>query len=180
MRIKKLWPYQCWQFCRKQFIFQTGSCLWLIPRKTIQHTFIILLSFINARFYIISSYCVITIIVLLFWELFTPAWADSFSQESEWLQVSRTLLSILADLSNTAVWMVSTRTLISPSVTIPDAPITISITITFMFHSFFCSLARSTYLSFFSLSFSFTMWSAGNAKSTILFFFSFFFFFDYQ
>ena len=37
-----------------------------------------------------------------------------------------------------------------------------------MFHSFFNFLARSRYLSFFSLFFfSFTLWSAGKAKSTI-------------
>ena len=37
-----------------------------------------------------------------------------------------------------------------------------------MFHSFFNSLSRSKYLSFFSHSFSFILWSAGTAKSTIL------------
>ena len=37
-----------------------------------------------------------------------------------------------------------------------------------MFHSFFNSLARSRYLSFFSLSFSFILWSTSTAKSTIL------------
>ena len=37
-----------------------------------------------------------------------------------------------------------------------------------MFHVFFNSLARSRYLSFFSHSFSFILWSAGTAKSTIL------------
>ena len=37
-----------------------------------------------------------------------------------------------------------------------------------MFHSFFSSLARSSYLSFFSHSFCFILWSAGTAKSTIL------------
>ena len=36
-----------------------------------------------------------------------------------------------------------------------------------MFHGFFNSLARSRYLSFFSHSFSFILWSAGTAKSTI-------------
>ena len=48
-----------------------------------------------------------------------------------------------------------------------------------MFHSFFNSLARSRYLSLFSHSFIFILWSAGTAKSTILqvlFFFSFSFF----
>ena len=91
-------------------------------------------------------------------------------------QVSRTLLSILAVFNNAVVWMVSTRPPTSkssmlfsnPLVTVPKAPITIGIIVTFMFHSFFNSLARSRYLSFFSHSFSFILWSAGTAKSTIL------------
>ena len=97
------------------------------------------------------------------------------------LQVYRTLLRILADLNNAVVWMVSTRPLISksfspcinPLVTVSRAPITIGITVTFMFHPFFHCLARSRYLSFFLLSFNFTQWSAGTAKSTfqkVLFF----------
>ena len=78
-------------------------------------------------------------------------------------QVSRTLLSIPAVLNNAVVWMVPTRLLISkssspfsnPLVTVPNAPIKIGIIVTCMFHSFFNSLARSRYLSFFSHSFSF-------------------------
>ena len=109
--------------------------------------------------------------------------------DSKSLQVSRTLLSILADLNNAEVWMVSTRPLISKSsspfnnvlTTVPRVPITTGINVTFMFHSFFNPQARSRYLSFFSLSFNFTLWSAGTAKSTILqvlffLFFSFLFF----
>ena len=91
-------------------------------------------------------------------------------------QVSRTLLSILAVLNNAVVWMVSTRPpsakssspFSNPLVTVPNAPITIGIIVTCMFHSFFNSLARSRYLSFFSHSFSFILWSARTAKSTIL------------
>ena len=91
-------------------------------------------------------------------------------------QVSRTLLSILAIFNNVVVWMVSTCLPTSkfsshfsnPLVVVPNAPITISIIVTRMFHSFFNSLARSRYLSFFSHSFSFILWSAGTAKSTIL------------
>ena len=91
-------------------------------------------------------------------------------------QVSRTLLSILAVLNNAVVWMVSTRPptskssspFINPLVTVPNAPITIGIIVTCMFHSFFSSIARSRYLSFFSHSFCFILWSAGTAKSTIL------------
>ena len=49
----------------------------------------------------------------------------------------------------------------NPSVTIPNAPITNGMIVPFMFHSFFNSLARSRYLSFFSHSFSFILLSAG-------------------
>ena len=95
--------------------------------------------------------------------------------DSESPQISRTLLSIQAVLNN-VVWMISTRPPTSkssspfsnPLVTVLNAPITIDIIVTCMFHSFFNSLARLRYLSFFSLSFSFILWSAGTAKSTIL------------
>ena len=90
-------------------------------------------------------------------------------------QVFKILLSIPADLNNVVVWMVSTRPLISKFsipflnslVTAPRAPIIIGITVNFMFHSFFYSLARSRYLSFFSFSFNLTLCSVGTAKSTI-------------
>ena len=101
-------------------------------------------------------------------------------------QISRTRLRILAVLSNAVVWIISIRPPISkssrpfnnPLITVPNAPITIGTIVTFMFHSFFNSLARSRYLSFFSLSFRFILWSPGTAKSTILqILFLFFFFF---
>ena len=96
--------------------------------------------------------------------------------ESKSSQVSRTLLSILAVFNNAVVWMVSTgsptskssRPFNNPIVTVSKTPITIGIIVTFMFQSFFNSLARSRYLSLFSHSFSFILWSAGTAKSTIL------------
>ena len=116
-------------------------------------------------------------------------WSLSDSKSS---QVSRTLLSILAVLNNVVVWMVSTRPPTSkssspfsnPLVTVPNAPITIGIIVTCMFHSFFNSLARSRYLSFFSHSFSFILWSARTAsrqfcKFSFFFFLSFFFFFSF-
>ena len=60
-------------------------------------------------------------------------------------QVSRTLLSIIAVLHNGVVWVVFTRPPPSkssspfnnPLVTVPKAPITIGIIVTFMFQSFF-------------------------------------------
>ena len=96
--------------------------------------------------------------------------------DSKCPQVSRTRLCILAFLSNAVLWIVSTRPPTSkssrpfnnPLVTVPNTSITIGTIVTFMFHTFFNSLARSGYLSFYSLSFRFILWSAGTAKSTIL------------
>ena len=95
--------------------------------------------------------------------------------------VSSSLLSVLATINNAVVCRVWILPLIfnSPSLsskafgTIPSTPITMGITVTFMFHSFLCSLARSKYLSNFLLSFIFTQWLARMAKSTrqLLFFF---------
>ena len=51
--------------------------------------------------------------------------------------------------------------------TVTSEPNTNGMSIAYMFHRFFSSLARSRYLSLFLLSFSFTPWSAGTAKSTI-------------
>ena len=100
-------------------------------------------------------------------------WSFSHSKSP---QTSWTLLSILAVLNN-VVWMVSTRPptskssrpLTNPFVTVPKAPITIGTILTVMFHSFLSILQkRSRYLSFFSHSFSFILWSAGTAKFPIL------------
>ena len=92
-------------------------------------------------------------------------------------QISRTLLSILAIFNNALVWMVSTRPPTSkfsrsfnnPLVTVPThqsqlVQSILSYTIVF----FFNSRARSRYLSLFSNSFNFILWSAGIEKSTIL------------
>ena len=73
-------------------------------------------------------------------------------------QVSRTLLRILAVPNNAVVWMVSTHPptpksfslFNNPLFTVQKPPITFGIIVTCMFHSFFNSLARSRYLSFFS------------------------------
>ena len=90
--------------------------------------------------------------------------SDSKSPQIFW-----TLLSLVADQFYAVVWMAFTRPVISPSsspfinplVTVPRAPITIGIIVTFMFHGFFNPLDKSKYLSFFSLSFNFTLWSSG-------------------
>ena len=60
--------------------------------------------------------------------------------ESKSSQVSRTLLSILADLSNAEVWMISIRSPFSrpfmkPFEIVPSTPIIIRITVSFIFHN---------------------------------------------
>ena len=85
------------------------------------------------------------------------------------LQVSWTNLSILDDLNNASVWIVSIRLPISNSTslltklqgTIPSAPITVGITVTLTFHSFFfSSLAKfkNIVLSFCFLFFYSVVW----------------------
>ena len=116
------------------------------------------------------------ILLLLLLESLSHQHYEWSLSDSKSPQVSRTLLSILADFNNTVVWTVSTHPVISKSsnpctnllVTIPRAPITIGTIITFMFHSFLNSLARLRYLSLFLHSFNFTLWSAKTAESTIL------------
>ena len=112
-------------------------------------------------------------------------WSLSYSRSP---QVSGTHLSILAVFNNAVVWMVSTRAPISkssrlfknPLVSPPKASVTVGTIVTFMFHIFFNSLEGLRYLSFFLLSFSFIMSSAGTAKSTILQVLFFFFVVNYH
>ena len=102
-------------------------------------------------------------------------------------QVSRTLLSILAVLSNAVVVFTrppiskSSRPLNNPLVMVPKAQITIGTIVNFMFNSFFNSLSKSRYLSFFSHSFSFYSVVSCDSKvdnfANSLFFYFFFFFF---
>ena len=61
----------------------------------------------------------------------------------------------------------SSSQLSKPLGVLPNAPITISITGIFMFHSFFRSQAISKYLSLFSFSLIFPLWLAEMAKFTI-------------
>ena len=53
--------------------------------------------------------------IIIPWEIFTPMLADGLSLEVEWQQISMTLLTILANLNNVVVWMVSTCPPISKS-----------------------------------------------------------------
>ena len=135
---------------------------------------------VNLRFGVLknaNTFCSLLFLVIIFtsWKVFSSPLADSLLLESEWQEISRTHLSILTDLSNAVVWMVSTLPLISkssspltnPLVTVPRAPNTIGITITFTFHSFFPS-PRKVNVLILLFTFDFTLWSARKAKSTFL------------
>ena len=72
--------------------------------------------------------------------------------------------------NNVVLWMIFTHPLIfksSTPYTNPFVTIIIGVIVTIMFHNFFSSLARSRYLSLFSLSDSFTLLSTRSKKSTI-------------
>ena len=121
--------------------------------------------FLSLLFYSFESFSHQCLMMVSHWSL----------NDSKSLQFSWILLSIRVDLNNAVVstcplisW--SSNPCISHLVTVSSGPITNGITITFMFHGFVCSLARSWYLSFFffSLSFSFTLWSVGTAKPTFM------------
>ena len=109
--------------------------------------------------------------MILLWEFFTPTLADGLHRslsDSKSPRVSRDPLRIQANLSNAVVWMFSTCPQISKSSSpftislgfVPRAPIKTGITVTFLFYSFFSYLAGSKYLSLFSPSFIFTLWSS--------------------
>ena len=119
-------------------------------------------------------------------EFFTSVFADVFSLEFEWYQVSSSLQDSSQksgrsqqcchlDSLYPSADPKSSRPFDNPLVIVPKAPITIGTIVTFMFYSFFNSLAMSRYLFFFTHSFRFILWSAGTAKSTILQILFFFF-----
>ena len=103
--------------------------------------------------------------------------------DSKSCQVSRTFLSILTDLYNVVVWIVSTCSLISkPSSpllillrNVPSAPITTGITATFMFRGFFFLCFPSKVGILISLFFLFLL--SHCSTGSLSFFLSFFFFF---
>ena len=95
--------------------------------------------------------------------------------DNETSQVSKTLLSIRADLSNAVYHMISSHPPISNS----SSPLSKALGIvSFMLQCFFSSLVWSNYLALFLHSLIFILWSTRTAKSTIrqvLFFFSYLF-----
>ena len=108
----------------------------------------------------------------LLWEFFTPMLTDGFPQESEWQPFSFSFQNSYQYSDRSLVWMVSTYTMISEfssSITnrlgiVPSATAIIGITVTFMFHSFSLSLARSKYLYFCSPFFYFYSVVGWNSK----------------
>ena len=119
-----------------------------------------------------TPYCFF-LLLLLFWEIFTPALADGFSQEFEWSkssQVYRTLLSILANLNNAVVWMVSTPSLPVLIPTLRDCTKNTNYNWYqrhFLVLQFFLFSGKVYVLSSLFVFFQFSLWSTETAKSTI-------------
>ena len=125
----------------------------------------------RASFRCFSNFTSLSLLFLLLLSFFTPVLTDAFSLDFKWQQVwlgPGTLLSVLADLNNAVVWMVTTRPLFFKS----TSPCTKSTNYKWYhrhshFPQFFNSLTRSRYLNLFSRPFNFTLWSARRAKTSI-------------
>ena len=141
--------------------------------STLQFSFVCSINFLNSPdiVYIYDYYYYYSK------RVFPISYADCLSLESEWQQV----LSSLQDSSQYSdrfqqccsldCLKLSSYFQVHQSLYqsfVSRAPITIGINVTFMFHKLFNSQERSSYLSFYSLSFNFTLWSAGTVKSVIL------------
>ena len=104
--------------------------------------------------------------------------------DSKSTQVSKTLVSILVDLNNGVVLLVSVSSSISNYFcpltkrfgTVPSGLITICIIDSVIFHSFLGSLEKTKSLSLFYFSLIISLYSAGIVKSTIHYIFYFFHF----
>ena len=117
---------------------------------------------------------IVIIIILLTFSFSHQHWLLVFHRnlsDNKSSQVCRTFLSVLTDLKNAVVWsfwqLFQTRTNICyhrhPHV--PQFFFFFGFLLCFVLF-FFRSLARSKYFVYFSLSFIFTLWSAGTSKST--------------
>ena len=94
--------------------------------------------------------CYIHLSLFYSFQVFHTALADCLSLESEWHQVSRTLLNIPSDFNNAVVWMVSIHPPISKSSCFLSE--SLRTVLSMLIHRFLSSLARSKYLSLVSLS----------------------------
>ena len=92
------------------------------------------------------------------WWSFTEVWVTATLLKS--LGLCSVFWRLLTMLKAHPLISISFNPFTKPLWIIPSTPITIGITIIFRFHSFFSSLAKSKYLSLFSFSLIFTLWSA--------------------
>ena len=102
--------------------------------------------FLPSRVYSLTTFALLSYYYHCYYYYYFQQMVSHWSlSDSKSPQVSWTLLSILIDLNNAIVWMLSPRSLISkssspctnPLQTVSSAPITNGITVTFMFNSFF-------------------------------------------
>ena len=94
---------------------------------------------------------------------------DGFTLEFEWQQVS-------SSLQDSSQYSGRPQQCYRSDSLYPSANFQISTIVTFMFQSFFNSLARSRYLSFFSLSLRFILWSAGTANTYCYYYYYYYYY----
>ena len=156
--------HHSWTICRNEgcWFFKrfTRKCWSWTSCQRSEILFLLLGKVSELNFYLYFSLSFVLSLSKEFWNVELAEMLGSAEQSP---QVSRSLLGIWLDLNNAVVWMVSACPLISKSYSpftktlgiVPSAPITIGITITFMFHCFVCFffsfLAKSTYLSVFCI-----------------------------
>ena len=171
--------------CKDGKVNSTASSLFFLSFFIFIHLFLLIITksglLAGIRWSICISKC----------EFFTPVLTGVFFffffffhwylNDSSFPKISRTLPSILPDLYSTIVWMILDILLIYISLnffsrslgTFLRVSTSIDITITFTFLNLFSFLKRSEYLSVFSLSLIFSLWSARTAKFTRCSVFSF-------
>ena len=164
------------------YLFIWSNINFLHNSQWITQSCLVLFSFCSNYYYhyFFFFYSLRIFHIIVSWWFFTGVWVTTTPLKSPGL------FSVFKQVSAMLQFGLSPRhPLISQSsspftntlVTIPSVPITIGIADTFMFQSFFNSLASSRYVCFFLFSFNFTLQLYETAKSTIMY--SSLFFVDY-
>ena len=163
-------PFGC--MIRTKFIFLHNSLWTTFPTQSclVLYSFNVCLLPSLIKWLIVFSYSLRVFDSSVSWRLFTGVWVTSNLLKSPGLLLAFWLIAIMQKFDDPHSSLVSKPSSLfnNSLVTIQRVPITIAILVTFMFHIFFHSPARSWYLCLITLSFNFTLWSAETAKFTIL------------
>ena len=129
------------KFTIRQVLFFCWLSLGLVVWLILDDPFVLLLLLFHSLWYFHSS---------IGWWSFTRVWVTAILQASSYYS-GRSQQCCRLDGLHPSSYFQASSPYTSSLVTVPSAVITIGITVTFMFHCFFNALARSRYLSLFSL-----------------------------